>query len=479
MISKGTRVLRSFDGGATWLVMASGLPGRTVTNLAISPLDRSIAYATVAGTSGPSVFLNTDGIHWIPRASGLPSFSAHVLRFDPTDASTLYVGTDVGIYRSTDGGATWSAFGTGMPAVSVYDIRMLSDGSMLRAATHGRGIWELVVTGNTNRPPTASITAPAATISVARGSVVSFAGSASDADGDSLSLQWTFADDWSAKSGTSVTHAFDRAGTWPVSLIATDSHGAAGGAELIVKVTESSDNCATPLVVPATGPFPWSVTLNSEAASRQSSTDPGIGGSCYPFQPQRTMWLSFTPAESGSYVFSLCASHVWGFISAHSGPACGPYSALPMCVATPQLTGNCNTDPSSSMALTAGVQYRFVVSSYYSNSFGPITVSIDRSDAVSLAIRSISPATAPIAGGTKVVVTGSGFSTGAIVRFGGVTATDVTFLSPNLLTAIVPAHAAGNVDVSVSADGVTTTSSQAFTYSQPPPFPNRRRATRK
>jgi hypothetical protein len=488
MVAKAGRVFRSIDGGATWIVISSGLPGRNVTNLEISPADRNTAFATIAGTSGPSLFFTTNGINWSARASGLPAFSAQVVRFDPTDASTLYAGTDVGVYRSTDVGATWNPFGTGMPAVSVYDIRMLSDGSILRAATHGRGIWELAVTGIVNHPPAVSIAAPVGAISVARGSVVAFGGSASDVDGDPLvlqstSLQWTFADtfadDWSTKSGvTTATHAFDRAGTWPVSLTAKDSHGAVGGDEVIVTVTESSDNCATPLVVPATGPFPWSVTLNSEVASRQSGIDPTSGGSCYPFQPQRTMWLSFTPAESASYVFSLCSSNVWGIISAQSGPACGPYTALPMCVAAPQLTGNCATDPSASLALTAGVEYRFVVSSYYSNSHGPITVSIDRSDAVAAAIRSVSPATAPIAGGTKVVLTGSGFSAGATVRFGGVAATGVTVISANILTAIVPPHSAGNVDVSVSVGNTTTTSSSAFTYAQPPPLPSRRRAAR-
>lgn len=479
MIAKGTRVLRSIDGGATWNVMSSGLPGRTVTNLEISPADRNTAYATVAGTSGPSVYFNTDGVHWIASASGLPAFSALVIRFDPTDASTLYAGTDVGVYRSTDSGATWNPFGTGLPAVSVYDIRILADGSIFRAATHGRGIWELAVSGVVNHPPTVSITAPVTNISVARGSVVAFGGSASDADGDSLALQWTFADDWSKNSGTTTaTHAFDRSGTWPVSLTAKDSHGAVAGAEAIVTVTESSDNCATPLVVPADGPFPWSVTLNSEVASRQSGIDPSSGGSCYPFQPQRTMWLSFTPTVSGSYVFSLCTSNVAGFISAYKGPACGPYAAQPMCVANTQLSGNCAIDPTASLTLTAGVEYRFVVSSYYSNSFGPITVSIDQGSVVTAAIRSVSPATSPIAGGAKVILTGSGFSEGAIVRFGGVAATGVTVVSANLLTAIVPAHAAGNVDVSVRIGSTTTTSSNAFTYAPPPPLPNRRRASR-
>ncbi len=479
MLAKAGQIFRSTDGGLSWTVLLVGLPGRNVTSIAISPVNRELAYATFAGTSGPSVFYTTNGSTWSERASGLPPFSAQVIRFDPTDFSTLYVGTDVGVYRSTDSGATWSPFGTGMPAVSVYDIRILADGSIVRAATHGRGIWELAVTGVTNHPPAASIGAPAAAISVARGDAVAFGGSASDADGDPLVLQWTFPDDWSTRSGVNTTtHTFDRAGAWPVTLTATDTHGAAGGSEVTVTVTEPSDNCATPLIVPAAGPFPWSVTLNSEVASRQSGSDPATGGSCYPFQPQRTMWLSFTPAESGSYVFSLCSSRVWGVISAQSGPACGPYTALPMCVATPQLTSNCATDPSASMALTAGIEYRFVVSSYYSNSFGPITVSIDRSNAVPAAIRSVSPATGTIAGGTKVVLTGSGFSEGTVVRFGGVTATGVTFISQNLLTAIVPAHEAGNVDVSVTAGTTTATSSSAFTYTPQSPFAGRRRPTR-
>ncbi|HYC61803.1 MAG TPA: IPT/TIG domain-containing protein [Thermoanaerobaculia bacterium] len=471
MIAKGPRVLRTIDGGASWLVTNVGLPGRNVTNLAISPLNRDMAFATIAGTSGPSVFFTIDGgTSWTARANGLPSFSALVFRFDPTDPSTAYAGTDVGVYRSTDLGLNWSRFGTGMPAVSVYDLRILPDGSVFRAATHGRGIWELNVTGVTNRQPAVTISTPAASLSVARGSTLTFSGAASDADGDALSLQWTFPDDWSTKSGaTSAQHTFDRAGIWPVSLTAQDGHGAIGGDEVVVTVTESSDNCATPLVVPAAGPFPWSVTLNSEVATAQSGSEPSTGGSCYPFRPLRTMWLSFTPAATDTYSFSLCTSRVAGFISAYSGPACGPHGALAMCLTNTELTGNCGDDPQTTLALTAGVEYRFFVGSYYSNSFGPITVTIERGTAVGAALRSVSPATGPIAGGTKVVLTGSGFTEGATVRFGGALATNVTVISPSVISATVPAHAAGNVDVSVRMGSKTSTSSKAFTYTGAPP----------
>ena len=268
-----------------------GLPGRTVT---ASPFSgRSRAFATFAGTSGPSVFFTTNGLTWSERASGLPPFSAQVIRFDPTDLSTLYVGTDAGVYRSTDSGATWNPFGTGMPAVSVYDIRILADGSILRAATHGRGIWELAVTGVTNHPPAASIGAPAISISVARGAEVAFGGSASDADGDPLVLQWTFPDDWSTKSGvTTTTHTFDRAGTWPVSLTATDTHGAAGVSEVPVTVTEPSDNCASRSSCRRRDRSPGRSRSTAKWPRGRVHPTRAGGGSCYPFQPQRTMWLS-------------------------------------------------------------------------------------------------------------------------------------------------------------------------------------------
>jgi photosystem II stability/assembly factor-like uncharacterized protein len=479
VVAKGASVYRTTDGGAVWAILPNGLPGKTITNIEISPVDRGTVYVTAAGTSGASVYVTTNGgSSWNPRAEGLPPFSALVVRFDPTDPSTLYAGTDVGVYRTSDGGATWSPFGTGMPAVSVYDLRLLPDGSVVRAATHGRGIWELAVTDVDNSAPLVAITAPA-TLSVARGSVLTFNGSVLDPNGDGYAIKWTFPDDWSAKSGvTSAVHTFDRPGTWPVSLTATDSHGAVGGAEVTVNVTESSDDCATPLVIPAAGPFPWSVTLNAEVASAQTGFEPPTGGSCYPFRPLHTMWLSFTPEVSGSYIFSLCTSRVAGFIAAYSGPACGPHAALDMCLADTQLTGNCATDPTSSLDLTAGTQYRFFVSSYFSNSFGPITVTIQRGDSIPAALRSVSPGTGPLAGGTRVLLTGSGFTDGATVNFGGVPATSVTVLSPTLIAATVPPHAPGNVDVAVHTATATTTSSRAFTYAEAPVPSARRRATR-
>ncbi len=77
-------------------------------------------------------------------ANGFPfGIPVHVIQNDPSKAGWLFAGTDFGVYRSLDGGASWSRYGTGMPLVAVRDLFVAPDGSFLRAATFGRGVWEL------------------------------------------------------------------------------------------------------------------------------------------------------------------------------------------------------------------------------------------------------------------------------------------------------------------------------------------------
>jgi hypothetical protein len=76
----------------------------------------------------------------------------------------------------------------------------------------------------------------------------------------------------------------------------------------------------------------------------------------------------------------------------------------------------------------------------------------------------ITPAIGTAAGGTLVTITGSNFA-GASVTFGGVAATAVTVTSNTSLTCVTPVHAAGAVNVVLTASGGTVTQSASFTYS--------------
>jgi hypothetical protein len=88
--------------------------------------------------------------NWTAAGSGIPSVPINALAIDPTNSNNIYAGTDIGVYSSTDGGATWNPFGTGLPRSAVFDIAIQSPSRILRAATHGRGMWEISIP---NPPP--------------------------------------------------------------------------------------------------------------------------------------------------------------------------------------------------------------------------------------------------------------------------------------------------------------------------------------
>jgi hypothetical protein len=79
-------------------------------------------------------------------------------------------------------------------------------------------------------------------------------------------------------------------------------------------------------------------------------------------------------------------------------------------------------------------------------------------------VASVSPNTGPVAGGTAVTITGTNFTGATAVTFGGTAATGVTVISATSITATTPAHAAGAVDVVVTAPGGMGTGTGAYSY---------------
>ncbi|MFN2530968.1 MAG: IPT/TIG domain-containing protein [Pyrinomonadaceae bacterium] len=85
-------------------------------------------------------------------------------------------------------------------------------------------------------------------------------------------------------------------------------------------------------------------------------------------------------------------------------------------------------------------------------------------------VTTLCPASGSVAGGTQVTIQGTGFLTGAAVRFGGVLATSVEVSSSTSIIATTPAHAVGSVDVQVTnADGESGTLANGYTYISLPP----------
>jgi len=79
--------------------------GGQVSSLAVDPSAPQTVYAA---TQGGGVFKSTDGAAtWQPAGSGLPSPFVGLLAIDPATPQTLYAGGDFGLAKSDDGAATW------------------------------------------------------------------------------------------------------------------------------------------------------------------------------------------------------------------------------------------------------------------------------------------------------------------------------------------------------------------------------------
>ena len=82
-------------------------------------------------------------------------------------------------------------------------------------------------------------------------------------------------------------------------------------------------------------------------------------------------------------------------------------------------------------------------------------------------LSSITPAAGMTSGGAAVTLSGTNFSSGATVSFGGIAATSITVASSTSISCVTPAHEEGVVDVVVTSNGISATLSAGFTYLAP------------
>ncbi len=155
MASMAGRIHVSSDGGYSFrptAVYPNVTLGR-ISGLAAHPLEDSTAFALFSFANRAKVLRTTDlGASWTDISgfgsgtssiNGFPDVAVYSLLVMPHKPQEIWVGTEIGLFISTDAGASWSYADNGLPPVAVWQMRIVDDEVVM--ATHGRGVWTVGV----------------------------------------------------------------------------------------------------------------------------------------------------------------------------------------------------------------------------------------------------------------------------------------------------------------------------------------------
>ncbi|MFZ1783987.1 MAG: hypothetical protein WAU23_02200 [Ferruginibacter sp.] len=136
------------NGGKSWTNVTP--PAITswskVSLMDASHTDANTAYAAVnrirCDDQRPHIYKTTDGGKtWTEIVNGLPNDPINVIKEDPVRKGLLFAGSERAVYVSFDDGANWQSLRLNMPATSIRDLVIKDDDLVI--GTHGRSFWIL------------------------------------------------------------------------------------------------------------------------------------------------------------------------------------------------------------------------------------------------------------------------------------------------------------------------------------------------
>ncbi|MFN8257301.1 MAG: T9SS type A sorting domain-containing protein [Bacteroidales bacterium] len=124
-----------------------------ISGLATHPFEDSTAFVMFSLSNLPKVLKTKDlGQTWedisgfgtnTSSSNGFPDVMVHCLVVMPYNPDIIWVGTEIGLFESDNGGESWHYSNNGLPPVAIYQMKVFGDQVVL--ATHGRGIWSVTI----------------------------------------------------------------------------------------------------------------------------------------------------------------------------------------------------------------------------------------------------------------------------------------------------------------------------------------------
>jgi hypothetical protein len=199
------------------------LPYGYCTRVTVDPGTSNRVYATYGGFNSNNIWKSEDGgATWTDITTNMPDVPVRSIVVNKWNTNQIYVGTEIGVFASENRGGVWSPSNDGPANVSVDELFWV--GNRLTAATHGRGMFRITV----NTPPAAAITIPANNANFATGSNIAITATASDPDGSITKVEFfrgatKISEDLTSPYQATFTSA--PAGSYALTAKATDNDG--------------------------------------------------------------------------------------------------------------------------------------------------------------------------------------------------------------------------------------------------------------
>ncbi len=135
-------MFRTTDGGLNWTTLST--PGSNTAMVKVSPNDPEVIYAVRSEfSSGEKVYKSTNGgTTWSNISGTLPNLFANCIAIHNDEEETLYVGMDIGVYYKNNSTPNWTLFNVDLPNVEVKEIEIKESTNEIYIATYGRGVWK-------------------------------------------------------------------------------------------------------------------------------------------------------------------------------------------------------------------------------------------------------------------------------------------------------------------------------------------------
>jgi len=136
---------RTTTGGASWTKI--GTFTGFVSDIKSDPADSNTLWVSIQGFGAPHVWRTSTALDvvpsWTPSDAGLPDTPVNAIALDRRRPGVIWLGTDLGIFRSADYGATWASHTDGHPLAIVMGFAEGAQTKEILSFTHGRGAFRL------------------------------------------------------------------------------------------------------------------------------------------------------------------------------------------------------------------------------------------------------------------------------------------------------------------------------------------------